>query len=212
MVPVATAHVGGVVTEIVGATGAVAGFMVIELLVPEIHVWSAVLRAITVYGVPVASPANTPFATHVAPPLILYSSAGSAGVTEIVPVVSPQLGAVVIAMTGATGTLAGLIVIELLAVDIQEWSADLRAVTVYEFPAASPGNTPFATHVIPPSILYSSVGSTGATLMVPVGVPQVGAVVREITGIPGAVPGFMVIELLVVDIHVVFPVIRAITV
>ena len=71
-----------------------------------------------------------PFGTHVAPPSMLYSSAASAGVTLIVPVVTPQLGAEVIAITGAAGAAAAVTVIALLAVEIQVLSAVLLAITV----------------------------------------------------------------------------------
>ena len=62
---------------------------------------------------------NTPLATHVVPPSMLYSSVGSAGVTLIVPVTTPQLGAEVIAITGAAGAVAAATVTPLLAVEIQ---------------------------------------------------------------------------------------------
>ena len=62
---------------------------------------------------------NTPLATHVVPPSMLYSSVGSAGVTLIVPVATPQLGAEVIAITGAAGAVAAVTVTPLLAVEIQ---------------------------------------------------------------------------------------------
>ena len=73
---------------------------------------------------------NTPFPTHVVPPSILYSNVGSAGVTLIVPVVTPQLGADVIAITGAAGAVAAVTVTPLLAGEIHVLSVVLRAITV----------------------------------------------------------------------------------
>ena len=155
---------------------------------------------------------NTPLATHVVPPSMLYSSVGSAGVTLIVPVATPQLGAEVIAITGAAGAVAAAIVNGALAGEIQVWSATLRAITVNAVPVASPGKTPLATHVAPPSILYSNVGSGAVTLIVPVATAHVAAVVTVIVGATGAVPAVNVIELLAPDTQVGLPTILAITV
>ena len=61
---------------------------------------------------------------------MLYSNVGSAGVTLIVPVVTPQLGAEVIAITGAAGAVAAVTVTGALAGDTQVISAVLLAITV----------------------------------------------------------------------------------
>jgi hypothetical protein len=159
---------------------------------------SDVLRAITVYGVAdTGSFRNTPFPTHVAPPSMLYSNVGSAGVTLIVPVVTPQLGADVIAITGAAGAVAAVTVTGALAGDTQVMSVVLLAITVYGVADTGMfGNTPFPTHVVPPSILYSKPAVAPVTLIVAFGFAQVVAVVIVIVGAVGAVPAVNVTGLL----------------
>ena len=73
---------------------------------------------------------NTPFPTHVVPPSTLYSSPTTGAVTLIVPVMIPQLGADVIAITGAAGAVAAVTLIALLAVDIHVLSVILLSITV----------------------------------------------------------------------------------
>ena len=74
------------------------------------------------------------------------------------------------------------------------------------------GNTPLATHVVPPSMLYSNPAAGPVTLIVAVATAQVGAVVIVIVGATGAVPAVNVIELLAPDTQVGLPTILAITV
>jgi hypothetical protein len=155
---------------------------------------------------------NTPLATHVVPPSMLYSKVGSAGVTLIVPVATPQLGAEVIAITGAAGAAAAVTVTPLLAGDTQVLSVVLRAITVYGPPAGMFGNTPFATQVVPPSMLYSKPAAGPVTLIVAVATAQVGAVVIVIVGATGVVPAVSVTALLAADTQVVLPTIRPMTV
>jgi hypothetical protein len=143
---------------------------------------------------------------------MLYSNVGSAGVTLTVPVVTPQLGAVVIAITGAAGAVAAAIVTGALAGEIHVLSVVLLAITVYGPPTAMFGNTPLATHVVPPSMLYSNVGSAGVTLTVPVVTPQLGAVVIAITGAAGAAAAATVTGALAGEIQVLSVVLLAITV
>ena len=74
------------------------------------------------------------------------------------------------------------------------------------------GKMPEATQVVPPSMLYSRAGSGAVTLMVPVSVAQLGAVVTVITGAAGAVAAVNVIVLLAPDTQVVIVTLLAITV
>src|SRR5579863_2086991 len=155
---------------------------------------------------------NTPFATQVVPPSMLYSKPAAGPVTLIVAVATAQVGAVVIVIVGATGAVPAVNVIELLAGDTQVGLPTILPITVYGVPVARPGNTPLATQVVPPSILYSKVGSAGVTLIVPVVTPQLGAEVIAITGAAGAAAAVTVTPLLAGDTQVLSVVLRAITV
>ena len=74
------------------------------------------------------------------------------------------------------------------------------------------GNTPFATHVVPPSILYSKPAAGPVTLIVAVGFAQVVFVVIVIVGAVGVVPATSVSGLLATDTQLLSVVLRAITV
>src|ERR1700733_5175217 len=144
---------------------------------------------------------------------MLYSRPATGAVTLIVPVVIPQLGAEVIAITGAAGAVAAVTVMPLLAGEIQVLSVVLRAMTVYAVADTGMfGNTPFPTHVVPPSILYSKPAAGPVTLIVAVGFAQVVAVVIVIVGAVGVVPATRVTPLLTVDTQLLSVVLRAITV
>jgi hypothetical protein len=96
----------------------------------DIQVLSVTLLSITVYGPPTATPVNTPEATQLAPPSILYSNAGSGAVTLIVAVAVAQVVFVVIEIVGGVGAVAGAMFAALLTVDTQLLSVVLRAITV----------------------------------------------------------------------------------
>ena len=130
IVAVGVAQLVAVVIVITGAVGAVPATTVTALLAGDTQVLSVVFRAITVYGPPIATLLNTPFATQFVPPSMLYSRAASGAVTATVAVVVPQLGAEVIAITGAAGAAAAVTVTPLLAGEIQVLSVVLRAMTV----------------------------------------------------------------------------------
>ena len=156
---------------------------------------------------------NTPFPTQVVPLSILYSKPAAGPVTLIVAVGAPQVVFVVIEIVGATGVVPATIVTGLLASDTQLLSVVLLAITVYAVADIGVfGNTPFATQVVPLSMLYSSPATGAVTLIVPVVIPQLGAEVIAITGAAGAVAAVTVMPLLGPEIQVLSVVLLAITV
>jgi hypothetical protein len=129
---------------------------------------------------------------------MLYSIDAPVGaVIVIVPVGVVQVGCAVTNAVGAAGAPGTVLTVTLVAVDVQPVEV-FCAVTLY-VPGATPVNVPLDWYVIP-SMLYSMEAPVGAvTVIVPVGVVQVGCAVTKAVGAAGAPGTVLTVTLVAVE-------------